>query len=246
MENGKLNGKFYEEVCSILSPEQRNVYMNFINTIRESGVVYQAELEKVDKILTQQYKAPNQLERYPEFFAKNINSVIDEITKVRNDAINGKKNFRGKMSYQYYFEQIDKGLDILKKYIETKVYNYHYNNSIGGPTDLKLTLPRIDKLKSQLSQDMIFYQGYLDEKKATLLNYRLKKQQYDSLSLFGKFAARINGRKKELKEAKQKTYYYNDGISIIDHQPGDIVNPRQYDEYLQEQQPEQSTGGMKR
>ena len=128
MENGKLNGKFYEEVCSILSPEQRDVYMNFINTIRESGVVYQAQLENVDKILTQQYKAPNQLERYPEFFAKNINSFIDEITKVRNDAINGKKSFVGKMSYQYYFEQIDKGLDILKKYIETKVYNYHYNN----------------------------------------------------------------------------------------------------------------------
>ena len=74
-----------------------------------------------------------------------------------------------------------------------------------------------------------------------------KKEAYDRLSLFGKLAARINGKKKELTEAQQKNAYYNLArLSSGIQQPGDIVNPYQYDEYLERQQPEQSTGGMRR
>ena len=94
---------------------------------------------------------------------------------------------------------------------------------------------------------MSFYQGYYDEKNSAIADYKSKKEAYDRLSLFGKFAARINGKKKELTEAQQKMNYYN-SVSLPSgtQQPGDIVNPCQYDEYLEKQQLEQSTGGMRR
>lgn len=235
-----------EEDVRNLSPEQKNEYNHFLGTVRDSGIVYQAQLQKFDEILQQQYRSdvlfnPNSLERYPEILAKNINSVIDTITQFRNNAINDKGGFE-----QFGFQKINEGLDVLKKFVETKLQSPHYQNSIGY-SDLKSVLPRIDQLKSQISQDMNFYQGYYDEKISAIANYKSKKEAYDRLSLFGKFAARINGKKKELTEAQQKKNYYNSArLSSVTQQPGDIVNPCQYDEYLEKQQLEQSTGGMRR
>ncbi len=232
-----------EEDVRNLSPEQKNEYNHFLGTVRDSGIVYQAQLQKFDEILQQQYRSgvlfnPNSLERYPEILAKNINSVIDTITQFRNNVINDKRVFE-----QFGFQRIDEGLDVLKKFVETKLQSPRYQNSIH----LKSVLPRIDQLKSQISQDMNFYQGYYDEKISAIANYKSKKEAYDRLSLFGKFAAKINGKKKELTEAQQKKNYYNSaGISSGTQQPGDIVNPYQYDEYLEKQQLEQSTGGMRR
>lgn len=87
-----------EEDVRNLSPEQRNEYNHFLGTVRDSGIVYQAQLQKFDEILQQQYRSdvlfnPNSLERYPEILAKNINSVIDTITQFRNNAINDKGGF---------------------------------------------------------------------------------------------------------------------------------------------------------
>lgn len=235
-----------EEDVRNLSPEQQNAYNLFLGTIRDSGIVYQAQLQKFDEILQQQYRSgvlfnPNSLERYPEILAKNINSVIDVITQVRNNVINGKRVFE-----QFGFQRIDEGLDVLKKFVETKLQSSLYQNSIGRQ-DLESVLPRINQLKSQISQDMSFYQGYHDEKISAIADYRSKKEAYDRLSLFGKLAARINGKKKELTEAQQRNAYYNSArISSLTQQPGDIVNPYQYDKYLERQQPEQSTGGMRR
>lgn len=235
-----------EEDVRNLSPEQQNEYNHFLGTVRDSGIVYQAQLQKFDEILQQQYRSgvlfsPNSLERYTEILAKNVNSVIDTITQVRNNVINGKRVFE-----QFGFQRIDEGLDVLKKFVETKLQSPHYQNSLGHQ-DLEAVLPRIDQLKSQITQDMSFYQGYYDEKISAIADYRRKKEAYDRLSLFGKLAARINGKKKELTEAQQKNVYYNSArISSGTQQPGDIVNPYQYDEYLERQQPEQSTGGMRR
>lgn len=235
-----------EEDVRNLTPEQQREYNNFLGTVRDSGIVYQAQLQKFDEILQQQYKSgvlfnPNGLERYPEILAKNINGVIDTITTFRNNSISGERVFK-----QFGFQKIDEGLDVLKNFVETKLQSSLYRNSVGY-LDLQSVLPRIDQLKSQISQDMSFYQGYYDEKNSAIADYRSKKEAYDRLSLFGKLAARINGAKKELTEAQQKNAYYNSSkISSGTQQPGDIVNPYQYDEYLERQQPDQSTGGMRR
>ena len=235
-----------EEDVRNLSREQQNEYNQFLGTVRDSGIVYQSQLQKFDEILKQQCRSgvlfnPNSLQRYPKVLAKNINSVIDAITQVRNNVINGKRVFD-----QFSFQRIDEGLDVLKKFVETKLQSPQYQNSLGDQ-DLEAVLLRINQLKNQISQDISFYQGYYDEKISAIADYRSKKEAYDRLSLFGKLAARINGKKKELTEAQQKNAYYNLArISSGIQQPGDIVNPYQYDEYLERQQPEQSTGGMRR
>lgn len=235
-----------EEDVRNLSREQQNEYNQFLGTVRDSGIVYQSQLQKFDEILKQQCRSgvlfnPNSLQRYPKVLAKNINSVIDAITQVRNNVINGKRVFD-----QFSFQRIDEGLDVLKKFVETKLQSPQYQNSLGDQ-DLEAVLLRINQLKNQISQDISFYQGYYDEKISAIADYRSKKEAYDRLSLFGKLTARINGKKKELTEAQQKNAYYNSArISSGIQQPGDIVNPYQYDEYLERQQPEQSTGGMRR
>lgn len=245
---GEMEPKYFlsEDDVRHLSDEQRKNYNIFFRAILDSGIVYEAYLEDFDNILQQQYRSgvlykPNDRERYLEILAKNINSIIDAIIKFRNDAINDKRSFS-----KYGFEEINKGLDVLKRFVNNKLQNPHYLNSYGYQ-DLKSVLPRIDQLKSQISQDISFYQGYSDEKTSVIADFLSKKQAYDSLSLFGKLAARINGKKKELKEAEQKkTYYTTIKISTEPQQPGDIVNPSQYDDYIKRQQPDQSTGGMSR
>ena len=235
-----------EEDVRNLSREQQNEYNQFLGTVRDSGIVYQSQLQKFDEILKQQCRSgvlfnPNSLQRYPKVLAKNINSVIDAITQVRNNVINGKRVFE-----QFSFQRIDEGLDVLKKFVETKLQSPQYQDSLGDQ-DLEAVLLRINQLKKQISQEISFYQGYYDEKISAIADYRSKKEAYDRLSLFGKLAARINGKKKELTEAQQKNAYYNLArLSSGIQQPGDIVNPYQYDEYLERQQPEQSTGGMRR
>ena len=235
-----------EEDVENLSTEQRDDYNNFLNTVRDRGIVYQAQLEKFDKILQEQYKShvlfnPNGLERYPEILAKNINNVVDAVVQVRNNVINGKFVFN-----QFDFRNIDDGLDVLKKFVEEYTQSYHYQNAIGHQ-DLEELLPRIEQLKNQLSQDINFYEGYYNEKSDAINNYRQKKEAYDKLSLFGKLTARINGKKKELMEAQQKKDHYSSvKIHTENKQPGAIVNPFQYDEYLEKQQPNQSNGGRHR
>jgi len=140
------------------------------------------------------------------------------------------------------FNLINEGLEILKSFIEGKLRSYR--GSIGV-MELEALLPRIEELKSQILKDMQFYQGYNDEKTAAIVDYRIKKEAYEKLSLFGKLAAKINGKKKELSEAQYKNSYYGMAeIAMVNRQPGDIINPYQYEEYLKQQ--EQSTGGMKR
>lgn len=229
-----------------LSPKQQTAYNRFLDTVRDSGIVYHEQLKEFDEILKQQYRLgvlfnPNSLERYPLILAKNLNSVIDTITQVRNNVINGKRVFS-----QYGFQLIDDGLEVLKKFVETKLQSPHYQNSIGYP-DLESILSRIDQLNGQISQDMSFYQSYDDEKRSAIADYRIKKEAYDKLSLFGKFAAKIIGKKKELRKAEEKNDYYNSvRFREKTQQPGDIVNPYQYVEYLERKQPEKSTGGMRR
>lgn len=235
-----------EEDVRKLSSDQQNDYNLFLGTVYNSGVVYQAQLDKFDEILQQQYRTgvlfnPNVLERYPEILAKNINGVVDTITKVRNDSINGKRVFE-----QSRFQGISEGLDVLKKFVEGKLQNPHYQKSLGRE-NLELVISKIDQLKNQVSQDMNFYQNYQDEKISAIVNYNNKKEAYDKLSLFGKLVARVNGMKKELAKAQQKNDYYNSAkISSGAQQPGDIVNPYQYDEYLKGQQLGESTGGVRR
>lgn len=229
-----------------LSSEQQKQYNSFWGAIHDSGIVYPAQLQYFAEILRQQYRLgvlfnPNDLERYPQILSKNINSVIDAITQVRNDVINGKRVFE-----QANFQRIDEGLDVLKNFVEINLQNPHYKNSIGH-YDLESVLPRIDQLKGQLSQDMTFYPKYNDEKASAIADYKSKQAAYDCLSLFGKLAARINGKKKELTEAQLKNdYYYGEEIRYKMPQPGDIINPYKYNDYLERQQLEQSTGDMRR
>ncbi len=226
-----------------LSPEQQAAYNHFLGTIFGKGIVYEDQLESFDEILQQQYKSgvlfnPNSLESYPEILAKKLQNIIATITSVRNDVINGKRVFE-----EYDFLRINEGLEVLKRFTEVRLQSSHYI----GNEDLKSLLSRIEQLESQIAKDMQFYQGYFNEKTAAIVDYRNKKAAYDQLSWFGKIAARINGRKKELTEAQQKNIYYNTAMaSMRNQQPGDIVNPYQYDEYLERQQPEQSTGGKGR
>lgn len=205
-----MNQKYIlsEEDVRNLSSEQQNAYNQFLDTIYDRGIVYETQLTSFNEILEQQYKSgvlfnPNHLERYPEILAKNLQNVIDTITRVRNDAINERRSFK-----EINFDLINQGLEVLKRFIEAKLQNPHYGNSIGSK-DLESLLPRIEQLESQISKDMQFYQGYHDEKTAALVDYRRKKEVYDKLSLFGKLAARINGKKKELSEAQQQNAYYN-------------------------------------
>jgi len=222
--------------------EQQYAYNQFLSIIYDKGIVYKAQLDSFDEILQQQYRArvlfnPNSLERYPEILAKNLQNVINTITGIRNDAINGKRSFK-----EMNFNLINEGLEILKSFIEGKLRSYR--GSIGV-MELEALLPRIEELKSQILKDMQFYQGYNDEKTAAIVDYRIKKEAYEKLSLFGKLAAKINGKKKELSEAQYKNSYYGMAeIAMVNRQPGDIINPYQYEEYLKQQ--EQSTGGMKR
>lgn len=235
-----------EEDVRKLSSDQQNDYNLFLGTVYNSGVVYQTQLDKFDEILQQQYRTgslfnPNALERYPEILAKNINGVVDTITQVRNDSINGKRVFE-----QSRFQGISEGLDVVKRFVEGKLQNPHYQKSLGRE-NLELVISRIDQLKNQVSQDMNFYESYQDEKVSAIVNYNNKKEAYDKLSLFGKLVARVNGMKKELADAQQKnTYYTSAKISSGAQQPGDIVNPYQYDEYLERQQLGESTGGVRR
>lgn len=228
-----------------LSPKQQEDYERFFNTIYSSGVVYQAQLEKVDEILQQQYKSgvlfnPNNRERYPKILAENVNYIINAIIKYRNDVIN-----ETHLASQFGFQYIAEGLDVLKKHVERYMQSPHYQGSIGYD-ELRDLLPRIDQLKAQIIQDMNFYKGYKAEKDSAIANYKVKKQAYDNLSLFGKFAAKINGTKKEMLDARQMHHYYNSSYPSSIPQPGEIVNPYQYDEYLKSQQLEQSDGEMKR
>ena len=233
-----------EEDIKNLSPEQQYAYNQFLNTIRNKGVIYDVELRSFDEILQQQYESGvfgkgDINVQYPRVLAANLQNIIDTITGVRNDTINGKRSFG-----QFNFSKINEGLEVLKSFTE-KTLQGPRGHAIGRQ-DLESVLPRIEQLESQISKDIQFFQGYSDERTAAINDYRNKKAAYDRLSLFGKLAARVNGKKEELSEAQQKNAYYNtEKVGGGSPQPGDIVNPYQYDEYVERQQPDQ-TGGMKR
>lgn len=237
-----------------LTEEQRGQYNSFMKTIYDTGVINQKQLEDFEVILKQQYKEgvlfnPNNLDRYPEIFAKNINVVLDTITNFRNDIISGKRPLGN-----FTFQNIDRGLDVLKNNLEGKVGmdNYQFNNIAGNVvgkhrefSEYKTVLSRIDDLKAQLSVDMKFYKGFTDERSNARNNYQQKKEAYDKLSLFGKAVARINGKKRELTEAAKREYYY-ENVKRTNPVFGDIDNPFQYDDYIERMQAEELTEGRGR
>lgn len=236
-----------DEDINHLTQEQRGQYISFMETVYDTGVINKKQLEDFEKILHQQYEKrvlfnPNGLERYPEIFVKNVNAVLDTITNFRNDVISGKKPLRN-----FTFQNIDEGLDILKKNIEIKVGrdDYKFRNSGGNQvgthrdfSKYNSVLSRIDDLKAQLSVDMKFYKGFTDERNNARNDYQQKKEAYDNLSLFGKVVARINGKKRELTEAARREHYYGN-VKMSFPVSGDIDNPFQYDEYVERMQAEE-------
>lgn len=230
-----------DEDVNALSNEQFREYRDFLDTVYNSGIVYSAKLEKYDAILEQQYTAgvlynPNSQQRYLKILAENLQVVVNAIVKVRNFAINS-----GSFD-PIRFKQIDEGLVELKKFIERKLENPR-NGSIGF-IDLEAVLSNVERLENQVLQDLSFYQEFKNEEFSAISDYKRKQAEYDRLSLFGKFAARVNGKKKELTDARQKSVYYSSARhAVFNSKPGDIVNPFQYEEYLKKQQTEQSAGG---
>lgn len=229
-----------------LPRNQQNVYNSFLERIRREGTLYETELDEFIAILNEQYRTgvlnvgSGRINRFYEVLAENINSIINAITQVRNDAINEKRVFDA-----YQFKQIYEGLEVLQKKVKGRCE--FVSSGILGVPALKSTLSRIEQLKNQVFQDISFYQSYNETKQTAIRNYRLKKESYDSLSLFGKFAARVNGQKKALQEARQQMINY-ESTSLLhgSEQPGEIFNPYPYDKYLEIQQLDQSTEGKSR
>lgn len=221
-----------------LSPEQSNLYNQFINSIRQNGIIHKYELEEYAKILKQQYEKGILTnvtihDRYTEILVANLNKIVDEITEKRNDFIGNSID----LSY------INEGLDILKEFLNR---GNLVDNHTGSP-DLKRLLDRIDQLQKQISQDIKYYASYSQEKQKAYTDYKWKQEQYDNLSLFGKLAARINGKKRKL-EAARHNYTSKFGMETPSNrrQEGQIFNSTSYEEYLKSQEMEQSTGGRSR
>lgn len=217
-----------------LSIEQQDAYNNFMKTINDRGIVYKEQLEKFDEILKSQYSNhvlfnPNSMERYLEILAKNLESVISAIVDFRNDVINERRDFN-----LFHFQNVLEGLDVLTEFINKYLKSYHYGNSFGDD-DLKSLLPIIQQLKDQIHSDLQYFQGYKEEKSKARVDFEAKKEAYDRLSMFGKIAAVVNGKKKELDEATRKYAYYGSVKTAIT-KPTNIDNPYQYEEYIESQQ----------
>lgn len=235
-----------EEDVRNLPDDKRKEYEDFIETVRETGVVYKAKLEKFDEVLNGQYDSDvlyrGGQQNYLQVVAQNISNVLDLVVQYRNDVIHEKREFN-KMG----FENINKGLEDLKSFINTKLQSYTYNDTIGSGK-LKDLLPRIDQIEDQISKDIEHFQGFKDEKHAAKVEYKFRKGEYDRLSTFGKLRARLSGQKQELDEAQRKNAHYNSQEARINNpELGEMFNPSQYDEYLEQQkkkEEEEKTGGM--
>ena len=236
-----------EEDVRNLPEDQRRDYEDFMNTVRDTGTIYKAKLEKFDEIIQSQYKTgvlfnPNSLERYPEILSKNLSIILDQVVQYRNDVIQEKRSFS-----EFNFQNINEGLEELKKFVETKLNVPNYQNSLGF-SELRDILPRIDQIENQISQDMKHFQGFKDEKHAAKVEYKFRKGEYDRLSTFGKLRARLSGQKQELDEAQRKNAHFNSQeVRFKNPELGEMFNPSQYDEYLEQQkqkEEEEKTGGM--
>ena len=236
-----------EEDVRNLPEDQRRDYEDFMNTVKETGVVYKAKLEKFDEILQGQYKTgvlfnPNGTQRYLETLSKNVSNILDQVVQYRNDVIHEKKSFN-----EYNFQNINEGLEELKRFINVKLQSYTYKDTFGS-SELKDLLPRIDEIENQISQDMKHFQGFKDEKHAAKVEYKFRKGEYDRLSTFGKLRARLSGQKQELDEAQRKNAHFNSQEARFKNpELGEMLNPYQYDEYLKQQkqkEEEEKTGGM--
>ena len=236
-----------EEDVRNLPEDQRRDYEDFMNTVKETGVVYKAKLEKFDEILQGQYKTgvlfnPNGTQRYLETLSKNVSNILDQVVQYRNDVIHEKKSFN-----EYNFQNINEGLEELKRFINVKLQSYTYKDTFGS-SELKDLLPRIDEIENQISQDMKHFQGFKDEKHAAKVEYKFRKGEYDRLSTFCKLRARLSGQKQELDEAQRKNAHFNSQEARFKNpELGEMLNPYQYDEYLKQQkqkEEEEKTGGM--
>ncbi len=235
-----------EEDVRNLPEDQRREYEDFIDTVKETGTVYKAKLEKFDEILQGQYKTgvlfnPNGTQRYLETLSKNVSNILDQVVQYRNDVIHEKKDFN-----EYNFQNINEGLEELKRFINVKLQSYTYKDTFGS-SELKDLLLRIDEIENQISQDMEHFQGFKDEKQSAINEYRYLKGRYDQLSPLGKLRAKMSGQKQELDEAQRKNFHFNSQESRFKNpELGEMLNPYQYDEYLerQKQEEEQKSGGM--
>lgn len=231
-----------EEDVRKLSVNDRYTYDKFMYRVYNDGVIYEHELSEYNDLLYKQYRSrnlfnPNGLERYPEILSKNLQIVLDAVIKVRNDIINEKRVFN-----PYHFSNLAEGLEKLIKFVEKNILQYRGS---FGISELEELLKKINQLKNQVSIDIKFYSDYHDKKMKAKFDYEHKKEQYDSLSLFGKIVSLINGKKKELEEASIKASdYYS--VKLDRGEKSDIINPWKYEQYIEEHQEEQTIGGKNR
>lgn len=235
-----------EEDVRHLPNDQQIQYKLFLDKIRDHGTFDKLYFNKFEDILEEQYRTGALHDaltgnRFPEILAANINAIVNQIIEFRNNKIED-----GVLFDVYKFKDIYQGIEKLEQLVKFRSDHNVYEGMFGAGL-FEDNLPRIQQLKNQVAQDISFYQGYSEEKTNAIDNYLQKKEAYDKLSLFGKFAAIVNGQKKALQEAKKQNDYYDSGeYDSNNHHPGGIVNPFQYDEYLEKQQLEQSTGGRRR
>lgn len=239
-----MENKYFlnEEDVRNLTEEQRRVYDRLMRNVMEGEQIFPADLSDFNEILREQYEKknlynPNISDQYFVILSKNLNNILNYIVNVRNDIVNEKRALNDNI-----FRDIHTSLDVLEKFIKTQLNRDTYSSYAGmsgyiGSDDLKNVLSRVEQLKSQLLQDMEFYQGFKDKKVSAKVKYMAQKDNYDKLSLFGKLVAKVNGTKKELKEANLNYNFYNVG-GLGSPKPGEIYNPLRYEEYLKTVQSE--------
>lgn len=233
-----------EDVRKLPQDDERR-YTTIMDRLYQNGTISRVDLEYLDDLLQQQYShgllrnaSPYNL--YTRILARNLNGVVDIVLKNRNEMVNGNK-----LADEFTYGKMLEGLNEMKKMIEEKLPRYQARNTFGTE-ELEGLLSRIDALREQVSKDMQFDKGFKQAKSDALARYKVLKEQYDRLSLFGKLAARVNGKAQELKEAKEEHLYYgNVNVPLSANNTENIVNSPQYQEYI-DQQLEQNAGGVRR